>query len=322
MARLPPVLSFIIFIYSLILQCGECSTVILGDPFTFIVSANCPTGARGELHRVGQHITQLVADREEEIWKPTEVYKDRIKESAVLAFNRTEYTDKGLYEIKCGGQEQRFQLDVVRASEVSATEGGNATLPCNYITGGHVDSIKWSRGGEMVLEQSLSSGEIKPGTGFKKRLSLSPDGYKKGNWALIFNPVLLEDGGDYFCSFHLNGAPEGRGDPAAVRMRVAERRRDQTTGRPSLTTTQNVTEEKEEMGTMAVVIITAVVVFVIVAPSFFLLGRARCLKSRCSSFRPMPSGRQYSDVPPPPPLPRPHANGGSPSNNAHAESKV
>ncbi|XP_028419429.1 uncharacterized protein LOC114545354 [Perca flavescens] len=283
---------------------------------------NCPSGVPAELYRVadggqsGQHITELVAAREEDVWKPAEDYKDRMKISAVIGFSRTEYTDTGLYELRCAGQHvNSTQLDVVLASEVSATEGGNATLPCYYITGGHVDSIKWSRGGEMVLEQSLSSGEIKPGTGFKKRLSLSPDGYKKGNWALIFNPVLLEDGGDYFCSFHLNGAPEGRGDPAAVRMRVAERRRDQTTGRPSLTTPQNVTEEKEEMRTWAVLIVTAVVVFVIVAPSCFLLGRTR------------PGGEQYSDVPPPPPSPPPpppprQANGWSPSNNAQAESEL
>ena len=174
---------------------------------------NCTTGVPAELYRVadggqsGQHSTELVAAREEDVWKPAEDYKDRMKISAGIGFRRTEYSDSGLYELRCAGQHvNSTQLDVVLASEVSATEGGNATLPCYYITGGHVDSIKWSRGGEMVLEQSLSSGEIKHGPGFKKRLSLSPDGYKKGNWSLIFNPVLLEDGGDYFCSFYQNGA--------------------------------------------------------------------------------------------------------------------
>ncbi|XP_078132376.1 uncharacterized protein LOC144534355 isoform X2 [Sander vitreus] len=242
MTRFSPVLAFLL-IYFLHPDFGECVTVILGDSYVF---RNCQTDGQAYLYRVvegksAQHITGKVATREEDVWKPAKDYEDRMKIKAFISFSRTEYSDTGLYELRCPGQpDNSTQLDIVLASEVLATEGGNATLPCYYITGGHVESIKWSRGGEMVLEQNLSSGEIKHGPGFKKRLSLSPDGNKKGNWALMFNPVLLEDGGDYFCSFHQNqnGAPEGRGDPAAVRMRVAERRRDQTTGRPYLTVSE------------------------------------------------------------------------------------
>ncbi|XP_032355236.1 uncharacterized protein LOC116669464 [Etheostoma spectabile] len=248
---------------------------------------------------MAQH-TELVAHRERDVWKPSEDYKDRINESAVLAFSRMEYTDTGLYELTCGVRFQRFQLQVVLASEVFATEGGNAILPC-YITGEH-EVIKWSRGREIVLEVNLSSGETKYGPGFNKRMSLSPDGKKKRNWALILEPVLPEDGGDYFCSFHQNGAEEGRGDPPAVRMRVAERTRNQTTGCPSLNTSESVPQETA-MQHWAVFGKVAVAIGSII-PLILLILLVWWVKSR------------HSDASPP------QANGCSPLMDARAESPV
>ncbi len=214
----------------------ECVQVILGDPVTFLATGNCTPDEPAELNRVGQHGTQLVAAREQGVWKPVQEYKERVSENSSFAFSRTVYTDTGLYLLDCGRFEERIQLDVLVGVEASVTEGEPVRLQCYYITTGkHLDSIRWQKNGETVLEQNLSSGGTKYGAGFKGRVSLSPDGHKQGDWSLVLDPAQLEDEGDYFCSVHKKGAREGWGDPAAVRVKVIERKPDQTTLRPQLT---------------------------------------------------------------------------------------
>lgn len=251
-------------ILSLIATCGKCVHVLLGDPVTFPETRNCLTDEPAKLHRVGKHNTSLVAHREQGVWSPAWDYKDRVNRGASFAFNSTVYTDKGLYVLECGSREERTYLHVVIGFEASVYKGEQAKLMC-YISGQHVDSIRWEKGQETLLELNLSSGEIQYAPGLDGKLSLSPDG-KLGDYSLIFNQVLLEDQGDYFCSAHANGARERWGEPAAVKLRVTRKKPD-----PTRTPTKSVTKE-EQMGTWAIVVITAAVVFLIGVPPSILLG--------------------------------------------------
>ncbi|XP_031725947.1 uncharacterized protein LOC116395883 [Anarrhichthys ocellatus] len=256
-------------ILSLIATCGKCVHVLLGDPVTFPGTENCLTGEPAKLHRVGEHSTSLVAHREQGVWSPAWDYKDRVNRGASFAFNSTVYTDKGLYVLGCGSREERTYLYVVIGFEASVNEGEPAKLMC-YISGQHVDAIRWEKGQETLLELNLSSGEIQYAPGLDGKLSLSPDG-KLGDYSLILNQVLSEDQGDYFCSAHANGAREQWGEPAAVKLRVISKKPDPMGTRPTRTPTKSVTKG-EHMGTWAIVVITAAVVFLIGVPPSILLG--------------------------------------------------
>ncbi|KAK9538082.1 hypothetical protein VZT92_005639 [Zoarces viviparus] len=276
-------------ILSLIAICGKCVHVLLGDPVTFPETGNCLTGEPAKLHRVGEHSTSLVAHRDQGVWSPARDYKDRVNRGASFAFNRTVYTDEGLYVLGCGSREERIHLYVVIGFEASVYEGEPAKLMC-YIRGQNVDSIRWEKGQGTLLELNLSSGDLQYAPGLDGKLSLSPDG-KLGDYSLIFNQVLSEDQGDYFCSAHANGARQRWGEPAAVKLRVTRKNPDPTGTRPTRTPTKSFTKE-EQMATWAIVVITAAVVLLIGVPPSILLGW--CLKSRYSRAPHGSGGGRYT----------------------------
>ncbi|XP_034417429.1 uncharacterized protein LOC117750357 isoform X2 [Cyclopterus lumpus] len=277
---------------------GECVHVLLGDPVTFPEIENCPINDSGKLSKVENHRISPVAVRERGVWKPVGNYEDRGIHGAPFAFNSTVYTDTGLYELGCGGREHTIHLSVLIGFEESVSEGGPAKLLCYYTKVQHVHSIRWEKGQETVLELNVSSGEVTYGPASDGTQSLSPDG-KLGDYSLLFNRVLPEHPGDYFCSVRTNGARQGWGDPAAVRLRIRSSP-DRTTptevveevGSTTSTETKSTTEE-EQIGTWAAVAITAAVVFVIVAPSVLLLRWF--LKSTCSRTRTTYRGEGNAD---------------------------
>lgn len=277
---------------------GECVHVILGDPVTFPVTGNCGIGEPAALYRVRQHgAIQLVARLEQGVCKPSEAYNDRMNQS--LCFLSSRYTDTGLYQLNCGSREENVQLDVVVGFEVSVKEGKPVKLPCYYsTTGKHVEAVRWWKKEDLVLERDLSSELTKYGTGFERRVSLSHDGHSVGDWSLIWDRAELEDEGDYFCSVHRNGAREGWGNPAAVRLKVSKRNPEQTTLCPTLTRTQTITEER--MGTLAVVF-TTVFVTLAIALLFLLpwLVKTRCANGPCGcrgQFQPVVQNGQLSQA--------------------------
>ncbi|KAF3837405.1 hypothetical protein F7725_004869 [Dissostichus mawsoni] len=277
MARLP------LFVFTLVCHVakpafGEYLQVILGEPAVF--PENCSTGA--ELHR-DEAPTGLVAVREEDVWRPSESYRDQIQRGSSLAFHRPRYADSAFYVLKkCGQSEKLIQLEVVWGSEKTVTEGEPAKLNC-YYTDKHTEfTIKWWKAQEMVLELNMPSQKIKNGTAFNRRMSLSPEGYKEGEWSLSFEKVLQEDGGDYFCSVHHKHGARKWGAPAAVRLNVT--RRDQSsTSSPTVGPSQRVTEETA-MGAGTIVCITAAVVIVVIVVIVALVSFLLCwfLKKPCS----------------------------------------
>lgn len=125
------------------------------------------------------------------------------------------YNDQGYYEFICAGQVvTTIQLEVLIISNnnLSVPEGDTLTLPCCFHTvGDSVDSVVWERDGELVLKQSLLSGEVRHGTGFESRASV-------GDLSL----TVEKDRGDFFCCVN-KGSRESRqcrerGSPAAVRV--------------------------------------------------------------------------------------------------------
>eukprot|EP00064_Thunnus_orientalis_P023302 superscaffoldBa00008663_g23536 len=193
---------------------GEYQPAIVRDAFTFLATGKCAKGEEARLeYREDHHNTLLVAVLRQGVWTPSDYYKDRvISRNSCVVFNRTFYTDTGSYELTCGEDIKFIQLDVVSASEASVTEGETATLKCYYIG----QYVRWERNGKLVLELNCSSGEVRHGTGFEGRASVSSD-CKQGDFSLILDKAELKDRGDYFCYGQSNGQKE-RGNPAAVRL--------------------------------------------------------------------------------------------------------
>ncbi|XP_042257307.1 uncharacterized protein LOC121889425 [Thunnus maccoyii] len=275
-------------LYSVSSVFGEHQQVILGDAATFCATGKRAKGEEAKLDYRGDHITRPVAVRQD-VWVLSDYYKDRvISRNSCVVFNRTFYTDTGSYELTCGKNITFIQLDVVSASEASVTEGETATLKCYYIG----QYVRWERNEKLVLELNCSSGEIRYGTGFEGRASVSSD-CKQGDFSLILEKAELKDRGDYFCYGQSNGEKE-RGNPAAVRLTTNP---EQTS--PILNTTQSLTEEKQTgtwtnesvIAWLAVAIVVALVVGIVVG-----IGLGWLLKSRCSSASPGPRARGDLDV--------------------------
>nr|XP_046237614.1 uncharacterized protein LOC124055060 isoform X2 [Scatophagus argus] len=157
---------------------GENLHIIVGDPVQF--PDMCVPGESAELSRdKAEEGVWLVAQREQGVCKPVDDYKDRMDENSCFAFSRSLISDGGNYEITCGGQTHRVQLDVVFGSEVSVTEGEPLTVPC-YKTCKQVDSVLWEKHGRVVVNHSLATGRTTYGTGFEGNVRLAPGGVKEG----------------------------------------------------------------------------------------------------------------------------------------------
>nr|XP_046236299.1 uncharacterized protein LOC124054390 isoform X2 [Scatophagus argus] len=156
---------------------GENLHLIVGDPVQF--PDKCVPGESAELYRVEPEGVRPVAQREQGVCKPVDDYKDRMNENSCFAFSRSLFSDAGLYEISCGGQTHRVQLDVVFGSEVSVTEGEPLTVPC-YKTCKQVDFVLWEKHGRVVVNHSLATGRTTYGTGFEGNVRLAPGGVKEG----------------------------------------------------------------------------------------------------------------------------------------------
>nr|XP_046237613.1 uncharacterized protein LOC124055060 isoform X1 [Scatophagus argus] len=255
---------------------GENLHIIVGDPVQF--PDMCVPGESAELSRdKAEEGVWLVAQREQGVCKPVDDYKDRMDENSCFAFSRSLISDGGNYEITCGGQTHRVQLDVVFGSEVSVTEGEPLTVPC-YKTCKQVDSVLWEKHGRVVVNHSLATGRTTYGTGFEGNVRLAPGGVKEGNWSLMFARARLEDEGDYFCSFLKGGVTEDRGDPAAARVKVTKRDRGQETSRLTPDTTQRVTDGSKD-GLIAAVATLAVLLVILFSAVVWLGWKLLCMKA-------------------------------------------
>ncbi|XP_039456393.1 uncharacterized protein LOC120433701 [Oreochromis aureus] len=295
--------------------------VILGDSFT--LRRNCPTDVEGKLRQTEPQSRDVAAHRDG-VWTPEESFRDRISPNSSVVFNRSVYTDGGVYVFMCGGREvSAVQVEVVVVSESSVTEGEASSLSCYYATtAGTCWSVRWVKGGEDVLRRD-SCGARHNWTA-DDRLSLSADWLSHGDLSLNLQRARREDQGDYFCYIQAKGGLPQSGTPAAARLKVSERSPDQTTSTPpptSVSPTQT-TSEVNGLGTLAAVCITAVVFLV------FGLVCGWFLKSHCSTYlsrllRRFGPGDERHDVDGaseplshPPPL---QMNGHHPSNTSQAD---
>uniref|UniRef100_A0A8C9VX63 Ig-like domain-containing protein n=1 Tax=Scleropages formosus TaxID=113540 RepID=A0A8C9VX63_SCLFO len=92
---------------------------------------------------------------------------------------------------------------------ITAQVGDPVTLPCYANVGKQANlshlNIRWEKDGQTVLD--IQSGT---GSGFKNRVSLSPDRVRVGDLSLTISAVLFSDRGAYRCFFSNDiGTPEG-----------------------------------------------------------------------------------------------------------------
>lgn len=216
------------------LHIGKCVQVILGDEFTFPKTA-CGTAEGRLVKLIEQGSSREVAALSGGVWVPADYCRDRVSQnSAAVHINRTVFTDAGAYVLTCGSGsgEEVIQLNVVVPYESSVEEGSAVKLKCHYDgTGKHVESVWWTKHGEVVFERNFSSGVKKHGTGYDEgRVSLLPGGHKEGDMSLILKRAQMEDGGDYFCFVHTDeGQVRNNAYVAAVRVTVNERTENETT---------------------------------------------------------------------------------------------
>uniref|UniRef100_A0A8C7IHM1 Ig-like domain-containing protein n=1 Tax=Oncorhynchus kisutch TaxID=8019 RepID=A0A8C7IHM1_ONCKI len=120
-------------------------------------------------------------------------------------------------------------LQVLVPTEISAHVGGNVTLAChgstNKMTKDSEIYVQWIKDGQNV--STISAGNITYGSGYKDRVSVSMDGYRKGDIFLNLTDLRLSDQGTYWCFF---GPDHQRGNPGAVILTITpkEKHNDNT----------------------------------------------------------------------------------------------
>lgn len=125
--------------------------VMLGD--SFILPGNCESEEEdGKLRQI-QLQSQDVAAHRHGVWRPEESFRDRMSPNSSPVFNRSVYTNSGVYGFMCGGREvSAVHVEVVVFSETSVTEGEASSLSCYYpTTAGTCWSVRWVEDGEDVL---------------------------------------------------------------------------------------------------------------------------------------------------------------------------
>ncbi|MEQ2264279.1 hypothetical protein XENORESO_017799 [Xenotaenia resolanae] len=207
------------------LHVADCVKVIVGDPFKFPV--NCEPGESGTLLRVfGHNDISEVATCHSGKWT-VKMYKDRMMiNSSKIGFNRTEYNDGGVYELRFSKPKDLVQLEVVAAWKVSVVEDETVTLPCYFKTTGKAGlTVVWEKNGKpLCVKNSRSDGC----SGTSDRLSMSTDWFTHGNLSLTVARVQPGDRGDYFC-YVQNEHRNHSGNPAVVRLAVREKKAHQIT---------------------------------------------------------------------------------------------
>lgn len=202
--------------------------VILGDSFT--LPRNCPTDVEGKLRQTEPQ-SRDVASHRHGVWTPEESFRDRISPNSSVVFNRSVYTDSGVYVFMCGVREETVLVEVVVVSESSVTEGDEVSLPCYHATtAGTCWSVRWVKDGKDVLRRDSCGGNSNWTA--DSRLSLSADWFSHGDLSLNLQRARREDQGDYFCYIQKEGRAEKSGTPAAVRLKVSESSPDPTTSTP------------------------------------------------------------------------------------------
>ncbi|KAL4007375.1 hypothetical protein ACER0C_001227 [Sarotherodon galilaeus] len=211
--------------------CGKLA--IRRESVELSADVKCKAQEFSVIYRLRDDSPRTVAQLVNGVWIPGESYRERVEHSSTgsLLLTRVNYNDQGYYEFTCAGQVvTTIQLEVLIISNnnLSVPEGDTLTLPCYFHTvGDSVDSLVWERDGEPVLKQSLSSGEVRHGTGFEGRVSVRSDWFVLGDLSLMVERVQLEDRGDFFCCVNKGSKKRGewreRGSPAAVRVTVSER---------------------------------------------------------------------------------------------------
>ncbi|KAK2900037.1 hypothetical protein Q8A73_013166 [Channa argus] len=248
---------------------GDFVTAKLGESVKLSASRSCTGDEKFTLiKRLKDDSPLTVALRVDGVWEPGLNYTSRISHHSVfgVVLSRLNINDNGLYEFTCGGEiVTLIQLEIFRATPVSVSEGGTVELPCYYYTAGElVKSVRWERNGSLVIEMDRASREIRYGTGFEGKGSVSANWYLEGNLSLTLKRAQLEDTGDYLCYIQQDeDAKRRRGHPAAATLTVSKRHPDPDHPKD---------EEKKGMESWSIVAITVFLTLVIVGPSAFVLG--------------------------------------------------
>ncbi|XP_044038861.1 uncharacterized protein si:dkey-22i16.9 [Siniperca chuatsi] len=242
---------------------GQRLTANIGDSVDLITSENCKIDEEFKLmtHDSSRTVATLVNG----VWTPAEGYKGRIKHNATYRVVLTDvnYNDNGLYEFTCGRHVVSLtELEVLPFEDVDVTEGETVTLPCYAFTArepAEGKPPKWERNGELVAEPNFTSREIRYGTGFEGRVTVSSDWSSKGDLSLTLEGVKLEDQGDFICHGH---------DKKGERKTVAMRLRVSNPSNPDQTACPPVSPRQTEMGTWTIVCIIAVCFVALSATGF------------------------------------------------------
>ncbi|CAI5671575.1 uncharacterized protein LOC102077875 [Oreochromis niloticus] len=207
--------------------CGKLA--ILGESVELKADVKCDAQEFSLIYRLRDDSPRTVAQLVNAWEKLGESYRERVEQRSMLSLWLTCVNYN--YEFTFAGQlVTTIQLEVLIISNnnLSVPEGDTLTLPCYFHTEGDaVESLVWERDGELVLNQSLSSGEVRHGTGFEGRASMRSDWFVLGDLSLTVERVQLEDRGDFFCCVNKGSRQRGewreRGSPAAMRVTVSER---------------------------------------------------------------------------------------------------
>lgn len=267
-------------------------TVMLNDPVT-LCSGSCHGGVielrRYQESQSGSIITKMVAKLDGDNLTTGEgFFKKRFENrdgKFSLTISSAEYNDMGLYECVCGEYNQHVNLQVLVPKEKSAHVGEKDTLVCHGLTNKMTkDSeiyVQWMKDGQNV--STISAGNITYGSGYKDRVSVSMDGYRKGDILLNLTDLRLSDQGTYWCFF---GPDHQRGNPGAVILTITPKgKHDDNTGM--------------QTWVKVVVVLGVVLVIILVAVYCFLGGRLKETMAAWfkgtwlrSQFSPCPEGEQ------------------------------
>ncbi|KAL4007380.1 hypothetical protein ACER0C_001232 [Sarotherodon galilaeus] len=254
---------------------GKLIQAPLGDGVEFLLSKECLKG-RGRLNlRRKDASTQLIASLEN-VWKPGPQHSHRVNQTGLsLILENADLNDEGLYEFTCNGKYlEAIKLEVFVPSEVDASEGEDATLPCRSVTAGQsVKSARWRRNGNVVLHLDGTGGITYGEDVNRSRVSIPSEWDRQADLSLTIKRVQQQDEGVYYCDID-----KWEKHRSAVRLRVRPEVPTAASSTPLPTTTPTPSESSD--GIWIAALITSAVTSVIVGPLAFLCGRKRKREAR------------------------------------------
>lgn len=217
--------SRLLFVFSLLCcTSSEFIQTLVGQNLSLVSRGRCLKSTKGSVVQVPPHgSSRDVARIVDGVWTPRPDFEGRFSPGGAVEFKDAAFSDNGVYELTCSSLPKTviIQVEVLVPFQVRASVGQSVRLPCHFLTAGvKVESVRWDRDSDLVLQKDLKLRETLSGDGFGGRAEVSEEVQRRGDLTLSLQSVRVQDRGPFFCRVRVSGQDWTSGDPAAVQLWV------------------------------------------------------------------------------------------------------